>query len=104
MSKPRPEELGEVLTHDEAEVKEPQMYKVILLNDDYTSMDFVVLVLESVFRKSSVEARQIMISVHEQGSGVAGIYIREIAETKVAVVHHLARQNEFPLKCTMEPV
>ncbi len=98
-----PKEEGEVLTRDEVTTDEPPMYRVLLLNDDYTTMDFVVLILESVFRKSTQEARQVMLSVHEKGAGVAGVYTREVAETKIAVVHHLAAQNEFPLKCAMEP-
>lgn len=103
MSKIRPEESGEVLTRKEEKTKEPPMYKVILLNDDYTTMEFVVLVLQSVFNKSGSDAQAIMLSVHQKGSGVAGIYTKEIAETKVSIVHQLARQNEFPLKCEMEP-
>lgn len=94
---------GEILTQDEVETAEPPLYRVLLLNDDYTTMEFVVLVLETVFHKSTAEAQSVMISVHEKGSGLAGIYTKEIAETKIATVHHLARQNEFPLKCSMEP-
>ncbi len=96
-------EQGEVLTRDEIRAKEPPMFRVVLLNDDYTSMEFVVMVLETIFRKSTMEATQIMLSVHEKGSGVAGIYTKEIAETKITQVHELARQNEFPLKCNIEP-
>ena len=103
MSDPRSREEGGVATRDEISTEEPPMYRVLLLNDDYTSMDFVVLVLENVFRHSGPEAHRIMLAVHENGSGVAGVYTREVAETKIAVVHHLAAQNEFPLKCTMEP-
>ena len=98
-----PKEQGELLTKDEIETKEPSMYHVILLNDDYTTMEFVVLILEAVFHRSPAEAKRIMLAVHEAGSGLAGIYTKEIAETKVLTVHHLAAQNEFPLKCTMEP-
>ncbi|MCB0358919.1 MAG: ATP-dependent Clp protease adapter ClpS [Bdellovibrionales bacterium] len=92
-----------VLERDEIEVREPPLFQVILLNDDYTTMEFVVMVLESVFRKTPEEANSIMLAVHRSGRGVAGIYTKEIAETKVAIVHQFARQNEFPLKCTMEP-
>ena len=88
---------------EKVRVKEPSMYKVILLNDDYTSMEFVVHVLESVFHKSSDEAHRVMLAVHQQGSGLAGVYTKEVAETKIAVVHHLARQSQFPLKCGLEP-
>ncbi len=80
------------------------MYKVLLHNDDYTTMDFVVMVLETVFGKSTDEATRIMLNVHNQGQGVAGIYTREIGETKVAVVHRMARKNQFPLKCSLEKV
>ncbi len=83
-------------------VKRPPFYKVLLLNDDYTTMEFVVFVLERVFHKSSVEAVQIMLRVHRQGIGLAGVYEREIAETKIIEVRELAAENEFPLKCVME--
>jgi ATP-dependent Clp protease adaptor protein ClpS len=81
---------------------EPPMYKVLLLNDDYTTMDFVIAVLVQVFGKTAGEATRIMLDVHRRGAGVCGIYSFEIAETKVETVHSLARENGFPLKCTME--
>ncbi|HXW68798.1 MAG TPA: ATP-dependent Clp protease adapter ClpS [Dissulfurispiraceae bacterium] len=84
------------------ETKKPSLYRVVLLNDDYTPMDFVVHILESVFHKSTVEATQIMLNVHKKGSGLAGVYTREIAETKVYTVQELARKDRFPLKCIME--
>jgi ATP-dependent Clp protease adaptor protein ClpS len=84
------------------EVTEPPMYKVMLLNDDYTTMEFVVEVLVYVFQKSSEEAMQIMLNVHRSGVGVCGVYPYEIAETKVETVETLARENGFPLKCIME--
>ncbi len=93
----------DVITRNDQKTDVPRRYKVILLNDNYTSMEFVVLVLRSVFHKPQSEAETIMISVHERGAGVAGVYTKEIAETKIALVHHLARQSEFPLRCTMEP-
>lgn len=80
----------------------PPMYKVILHNDDYTTMDFVVEILMTVFGKSFEIATQIMLNVHEQGKGICGIYTRDVAETKVNRVHILAREREFPLKSTME--
>ena len=91
-------------TKSQTKTKEPPMYRVLLLNDHYTTMEFVVFVLQSVFRKEPQEAYQIMMSVHSNGSGVAGVYTREVAETKLALVSQLARENSYPLKCTMEPV
>jgi len=84
------------------EVKEPPMYKVLLLNDDYTTMDFVVEVLRFVFHKSVTDATYIMLNVHHQGVGLCGIYPFEVAETKINTVEALARERGFPLKCTME--
>ena len=86
------------------EIKEPHMYKVLLHNDDYTTMEFVVYILIVIFRKSMEEAQKIMLNVHRQGIGVCGIFIYEIAETKVETVMQLARQNGYPLKCSMEKV
>ena len=82
--------------------KEPARFKVILLNDDYTTMEFVIRVLETVFQKSPAEAYRIMMQVHVQGSGLAGVYPWEVAETKVETVTSLARQAEFPLRATIE--
>lgn len=84
------------------ETKPPFLFKVFLLNDDYTTMDFVVLVLEQVFQKTPPEATQIMLHVHKNGVGLAGIYTREIAETKIHTVHQLATKSNFPLRCIME--
>jgi ATP-dependent Clp protease adaptor protein ClpS len=95
---------GWVLTDQKQKVKEPPLYKVLLHNDDYTSMEFVVLLLEKIFNKSTPEATRIMLNVHQQGIGVAGVYSKEIAETKVAIVHDLAQKNEYPLRCSMERV
>lgn len=85
-------------------LREPQKARVLLLNDDYTSMDFVVRVLMDVFRKTYHEAMDIMLHVHEHGQGVCGVYPIEIAETKVTVVHARARAEGFPLRCAVEPV
>ena len=82
--------------------KEPEQYKVILLNDDYTTMEFVVHVLESVFQKSPAEAYRVMMAVHTQGRGVAGVYPWEVAETKADAVITLARDAGFPLKAVTE--
>ena len=84
------------------DVEEPPMYKVMLLNDDYTTMEFVVEVLVYVFQKSSDEAVRIMLNVHRSGIGICGVYPYEVAETKVDTVETLARENGFPLKCIME--
>jgi ATP-dependent Clp protease adaptor protein ClpS len=91
-----------VLTEDIIETKEPRLYKVLLHNDDYTSMEFVIAILETVFHKSSNDATKIMLNVHNEGIGIAGVYTREICETKISVVHQLAKKNEFPLRCSME--
>jgi ATP-dependent Clp protease adaptor protein ClpS len=91
-----------ISSETDQEVDEPPMYKVMLLNDDYTTMEFVVEVIEVVFQKSPEEAIQIMLNVHRSGVGVCGIYPSEIAETKVDTVLTLARENGFPLKCIME--
>jgi len=91
-----------VVTESERKLKLPPMYKVLLHNDDYTTMEFVVEVLQSVFHKSPADATQIMLHIHRSGIGVAGVYTHEIAETKVAVVESMARQHEYPLKCSVE--
>lgn len=104
MSRSQKEFEGSVLTDKKQEIEEPSLYKVILHNDDYTTMDFVVLVLELIFHKNSLEANRIMLNVHQQGAGLAGVYPRDVAETKVIMVHELARQKEFPLKCSIEKV
>lgn len=84
-------------------VETPRLYKVLLLNDDYTPMDFVVEVLKRFFAKNEEAAMKIMLDVHQKGSGVAGVYSLETAEMKVMQVNQFARQNQHPLKCTLEP-
>ncbi len=91
-----------VVTETEKKLKKPPLYKVLLHNDDYTTKEFVVQILQYVFHKEHTEAVQIMLHVHKKGIGVAGVYTYEIAETKVALVEQLARQQEYPLKCSME--
>jgi ATP-dependent Clp protease adaptor protein ClpS len=91
-----------VATRTREEVKRPERYKVLLYNDDYTPMDFVVGVLTNVFGKSPAAATQIMLQVHRAGMGVAGVYILEIAETKVAAVHSLAEERGYPLRSGTE--
>jgi ATP-dependent Clp protease adaptor protein ClpS len=92
-----------VLEKTRQETKEPSLYKVILLNDDYTTMEFVVLILEQVFLKSPAEAFRVMMHVHTQGKGLCGLYPFDIAETKIATVHEMAKEHGFPLRADMEP-
>ena len=92
-----------VLERTRQETKKPELFKVLLLNDDYTTMDFVVEVLEGIFNKTPAEAYRIMMMVHTQGRGLCGVYPYEIAETKVESVVARARENGFPLKAAMEP-
>lgn len=94
---------GEVMIAEpKTKVKRPPMYKVILLNDDYTPMDFVVTVIEQIFRKSHTEAMELMFTVHKKGAAVVAIYTRDVAETKVDQVIEYARIHEYPLQCIME--
>ena len=90
-------------TRTERKVAKPRLFKVLMHNDDYTTRDFVVWVLQSVFHKSEGDAVRIMLHVHQTGIGVAGLYTREVAETKVAKTERLAREHEFPLRLSMEP-
>ena len=89
-------------TNQETDIREPKMYKVLLHNDDYTTMEFVVEILMYVFNKSPESAAKIMLNVHQKGIGVCGSYPHEIAETKVDTVHNLARESGYPLRCSME--
>jgi ATP-dependent Clp protease adaptor protein ClpS len=93
---------GQILTREKEEVKPPEEFRVILLNDDFTTMEFVVSVLMTVFHKPVPEATRIMLDVHKKGRGIVGTYTYDLAATKISQVHQLARQNGFPLKCTME--
>jgi ATP-dependent Clp protease adaptor protein ClpS len=93
---------GGVATKSKTRTQRPSLYKVLLLNDDYTPMDFVVYVLERFFGKDQEEATRIMLHVHQRGVGVCGVYTFEVAETKVAQVIEFARQHQHPLQCTME--
>ncbi len=94
---------SEVLERTKQEISRPDLYKVLLLNDDYTTMDFVIEILETVFNKGPAEAYRIMMAVHTQGQGLCGVYPFEVAETKVATVVELARGSGFPLRAAMEP-
>jgi ATP-dependent Clp protease adaptor protein ClpS len=102
MSEHHPDFREDFESETEEDLEEPPMYKVLLHNDDYTTMEFVVEVLRKVFHKSPAEATRIMLLVHKSGTGVCGIFTAEMAETKVEMVHHLARKNGFPLQCSME--
>jgi ATP-dependent Clp protease adaptor protein ClpS len=88
----------------EQELREPGQYRVLLHNDDYTTVEFVVAILMTVFRKNMSEAKAITLAVHEKGRGECGVYPAEVAETKVAVVHSKARAAGFPLRCSLEGV
>ena len=91
-----------VVVRTKPKAKKPSMYKVIMLNDDYPPMEFVVMILERTFNKNHEEASHIMLHVHQKGVGVCGVYTYEIAETKVTQVMDLARQHQHPLQCTLE--
>lgn len=93
---------GEVAVRTRPKTKKPSMYKVLLLNDDYTPMDFVVQILQLVFNKETEEAMRIMLDVHQSGSGLCGVYTFEVAETKVTQTLAAARQAQHPLQCIME--
>ncbi|NDV23430.1 ATP-dependent Clp protease adapter ClpS [Desulfovibrio sp. JC022] len=93
---------SDVLLEDE--LKEPRKFRVLLHNDDYTSMEFVVAVLMQIFRKTEEESTKIMLKVHNDGVGVCGVYTAEVAETRVEMVRQLAQQAGYPLKCTIEEV
>lgn len=94
---------GEILERTKQDTKKPELFKVLLLNDDYTTMEFVIEILENVFNKAPAEAYRIMMAVHTQGQGLCGVYPFDVAETKVATVLDLARSNGFPLRASMEP-
>ncbi|MFW5808732.1 MAG: ATP-dependent Clp protease adaptor ClpS [Spirochaetota bacterium] len=91
-------------TEHDIEIREPSMYRVIMHNDHYTTMQFVVEVIMTVFHKSEEEASRLMLQIHNTGSAVCGVYILDIAQTKVNHVHMLAKREGFPLKCTLEEV
>ena len=91
-----------VVTERRRKTKRPPLYKVLLHNDDYTTMEFVVQVLQEVFHKAQAEAVQIMLHVHRNGIGIAGVYTHEVAETKVSTVHALAKKFDYPLQCSLE--
>ena len=102
MSQYDPDSQESVSSETLDDVKEPSMYRVLLHNDDYTTMEFVVEILMVVFNKSIERATEIMLNVHYKGVGMCGVYTHDVAETKVETVSRLAQENGFPLKCTME--
>jgi ATP-dependent Clp protease adaptor protein ClpS len=108
MPRKNPDDIGEsdsaTITEERTRVKKPKKYKVLLINDDYTTMDFVVAILETIFKRSPAEAVRIMLQVHKKGKGVCGIYSKQIAESKIKLVHDRAKSEGFPLRCTMEEV
>jgi ATP-dependent Clp protease adaptor protein ClpS len=91
-----------VLAPERAKAKPPQMYKVMLFNDDYTTMEFVIEVLQRFFAMNLERAQQVMLKVHNEGSAVCGVYSRDVAETKISQVTSFAQQHEHPLRCAME--
>ena len=91
-----------VLLNTKPKTKKPSLYKVILLNDDYTPMEFVIYIIEKLFNKNHEEATRIMLHVHQNGLGICGIYTYEVAETKSKAVINLAKSNQHPLQCTIE--
>lgn len=97
-----PQDLPEGDVKNDQEIREPNMYRVILHNDDYSTMDFVIEVLISIFHKPAADATRIMVDVHKKGMGICGVYTYDIAATRVARVHQLAKKREFPLKCSLE--
>ena len=104
MSKKTDQDFGDDLAVQEAQpkLKKPPLYKVMLLNDDYTPMEFVIQILESFFGMGQEKAAQVMLEVHTRGVGICGVFSRDVAETKVAQVNDYSRENQHPLKCTMQ--
>ena len=98
----RPGTSEDIKERTREKVKEPEMYRVAILNDDYTTMEFVVEVIVKVFRKTVMDATKIMLSVHKHGKGTVGVYTYDIASTKIQQVKRMARERQYPLKCTME--
>ncbi len=101
-NRPDSDPQGGVLTESKVRAKRPNLYKVLLHNDDFTPMEFVIMILEKFFGKKYEDATEIMLAVHNKGIGLCGVYPYEIAETKVAQVTESAQENEHPLQCTME--
>lgn len=87
---------------EETELKEPSMYRVVMNNDDYTTMDFVVMVLMAIFHKTRAESEKVMMDIHKKGRGLCGVYPYDVAETKIRQVEALAEKHKFPLSCSLE--
>ena len=98
----KPDFDSDILLEDE--LKEPRKFRVLMHNDDYTTMDFVIMILVDVFRKTTQQATQIMLSIQEKGVGECGIFTAEVAETKIAIVRGRAKEAGYPLRCSMEEV
>ena len=94
---------GGAAVEERRKTKRPQLFKVILFNDDYTRMEFVVSILEQIFAKGPAEATQLMLQIHRTGKGIGGVYVLEVAETKVAAVHRSAEEQGYPLRAGIEP-
>ena len=97
-----PNQEGYTLLDNKPQIKKPSMYNVILLNDDYTPMEFVVSILEKIFNKKQEEATQIMLHIHKKGVGICGTFTFEVAESKCKLVIDMAKKNQHPLQCTVE--
>ncbi len=102
MGRPRTDHASDATVAEKVRAKTPKLYKVVILNDDYTTMEFVVNILETVFMKSASEAVQIMLHVHKAGRGIAGIFTKQIAEAKIEIAHQRAKNDGFPLRCLLE--
>ena len=94
---------GELAVEEQRRVKRPSRFKVVIYNDDYTPMEFVVSLLEQVFGKGPAEATQLMLQIHRSGKGIAGVYVLEVADTKVVTVHRIAEERGYPLRAGTEP-
>ncbi len=103
MAKSNEKTEGDTLTLENTKISKPSLYKVLLHNDDYTPMDFVVMILETIFHKKQEDAVSIMLNVHQKGRGICGVYTYEVAESKSQQVVESAKQNDYPLQCSMEP-
>ena len=95
---------GDILVEERVRTKKPKMFAVILLNDDYTPMDFVIWLIQSIFHKSESEATRLMLDIHQKGKGLCGVFTYDVAQTKMLQAKNMAQKNEHPLECIVEPV